>query len=150
MSSSSYIQFVVVNNTDYINATSPHVFLPVWVSSLSLSNSAFFLVCYTVLLSSLGMMVSRIKRNQSASLKRNPKILFSLITIFVLIQMSCLTVRTVFDSLHIIMKQTIDLGDMVTKSMYVAYSVLGSISSFLMLFNYIFLLVIMFFVQSIL
>jgi len=103
-----------------------------------------------VLLFCLGVMVIRIMRNQSASLKKNPKILFVLLTFFIVIQMSCLTIRLAFDTIHIVIKQTIDSGEFVRKDMYVGYSVLGSISTFLMLFNYLFLFVILFFVQNIL
>jgi len=67
--------------------------------SLTLSNSGIFFISFIVLLCVMGYFIKR-----TASMKWNQKLLFILVSTFIVIQMLCLISRTIYNAIGINMK----------------------------------------------
>jgi len=132
----------------YANVTM-EIYRPMWSSTISMANSAFFLLCYTMYFICLTVFLTRLKM-KGIVIKRNPKILFALGATFVGIQTLNLLARVIFDGMNMKGRTIAESGGMVTYTYFVVMIVIGSLSTFFLLGNILFLFVILYFCQSIL
>ncbi|KAG2388584.1 hypothetical protein C9374_000023 [Naegleria lovaniensis] len=134
-----------------VNVTSIDYFLPSYLNAISLANSLFFLTCYFIFFSCFGIMLFIITKKRKISLKKNPKILFILVAIFVSIQCATLFVRIVFDSWSMdarALKEK-DSQQLFSKGYFFSLKAVGALTTLLSTINYVFVFVILFHVQMV-
>ena len=137
----------VINQNGYVNVTSDY-FKPLWSSGLTMANSGVFLCLYTIYM--IGLVAFLIRVTRKVQLKRNHKILFSMTTIFVLVQIILLIMRIVSDALQIESRILTERKELVGWDLFLAVQIFAGIITFFMLINFVILMVIMFFVQRML
>lgn len=140
-----------LQSNQFANVTVDY-YLPVWAASMSIGNSTLYICCFIIYLMCLAGFIIRVSRRQQAQqqLKKNHKILFSLVVIQVLIQCFNLTVRLIADSMAIRMRQIAESGQLVAWNFFLATNILTGLATFFMFTNFVTLFVILFFVQKML
>ncbi|KAG2378670.1 hypothetical protein C9374_007818 [Naegleria lovaniensis] len=87
-------------------------------------------------------------RQRKIPIKKNPKILFTIVVIFVAIQCFNLIIRAMYDIWNINAHYRFDGGQQVFKASYfLGMNVMGALSTWTFFWNYVFVFVILFFVQ---
>jgi len=124
-------------------------FHPSWSSAISLANSGFYIIVYMIYYAVMVSFLIRIA-GSNTKMKRNPKILFVLGAVFVAIQILGLVVRMVYDAMDLHSRLAAERGELTDWSYVVVMLVVSGISTFLVLFNMLFLYVILYFCQGIL
>ncbi|KAG2374007.1 hypothetical protein C9374_011672 [Naegleria lovaniensis] len=141
-----------LQSNQFANVTVDY-YLPVWAASMSIGNSVLYICCFIIYLLFLAVFIFRVSRRNQAQpqqqqLKKNHKILFSLVVIQILIQCLNLSVRIIGDSMAIRMRQIAESGQLVEWNFFLATNILTGLATFFMFTNFITLFVILFFVQK--
>ena len=137
----------VVNVNGYANVTADS-YLPVWSNAVSLCNSIFFLIVYSMYL--IGLVIFLFRMNRKVKIVMNHKILISLTLLFVSIQCINLVCRIVLDSITMRGRIIAESGQLVEWGLFVSIQVMAGITTFAMYINLISLFEILFFIQSML
>ncbi|KAG2378669.1 hypothetical protein C9374_007817 [Naegleria lovaniensis] len=140
-------EFYFTSDGLYVNITSSNYFLPNYVTYLSLTNSFFFLSCYAIFYLCFAIMLF-ILQKRKIPIKKNPKILFTTVGIFVGIQCANLLIRIMYESWTWNAKNLYDSGQTLFRVEYFfGWKVLASLTTCSLFWNYVFVFVILFFVQ---
>ncbi|KAG2388031.1 hypothetical protein C9374_000881 [Naegleria lovaniensis] len=132
----------------YANVSYTH-YLPVWVNSLSMANSIFYLICFGLYYLSMAFFLYKIK-SRKIELKRNHKLLFVLAIVFVAIQSMTLIIRVVYDGLHLYARiYTESTGNLLRMEFLIALNLMGALTIFFMFSDFIFLFIVLFYFQKI-
>jgi len=134
----------------FINVTSVDFFVEVWVSGLSVANCVLYLVAFSIFYAVVIGLTCRVIKTHSTVLKRNPRILITLVVVFVGIQCANLVSRLIAECLYIGARTSVERGELLSYSYFIAINVMTTLTTFLMFFNYAFFFIIVFFVQQLL
>lgn len=134
-----------------VNITSVDYVLPVWVNSVSIGNSTLYLFAYSIFYLSFFTMLYYITIRNKLELKRNAKILFMMVGIFVGIGILNLLSRTMVDIMYINVRIRLEKGETIfDRGYFIAWNFFASVTTFLMFSNYVVLYIIVFYVKMIL